>query len=484
MSGHGEPRRDRVMVFGANGYIGRHLVQKLCLRGRLVRAVARRRSALEAEAWNDVELAVADALEPASLPPVLEGVSVAYYLVHSMASGPDFVTRDRQAAANFAAAADLAGIERIVYLGGLAPHEPDTQHLASRVETGDILRQGHTPVTEVRAGIIVGPGSAAFEVMRDLVAHLPVMVTPRWVRSQSPPVALDQVLGYLVDVADKEPASGQVFEAAGPERLSYEQMMRILARKLGRREPLIIPVPVLTPNLSSYWLGFITTVPTPVGRALIGGLKHDLTADDGALRKLAPQPEIGFEEAIDRTFAAEREIHASVGWRDGAFELRGRRHDVSFYGKVMSFVAPSAASPENVWTVLSGIGTQAQGYFYADWIWRLRIFMDRLVGGNSASRRPAQSELRVGTRFDFWRVLAMAKPRRLTLISSLIAPGVGGLQFDIDGKPGEQPTALTVTLHWHPAGFYGVLYWYLLWPAHVYVLKRMVRAICRRAETI
>jgi uncharacterized protein YbjT (DUF2867 family) len=291
---------------------------------------------MKAEGWQGVDQVRADALDPASLGPALAGVEVAFYLVHSMGSGRGFPERDRDAAHNFATAAAAAGVRRIVYLGGLAPDLAETEHLASRVETGQILRSGPVPVIELRAGIIIGAGSAAFEVIRDLVGHLPVMVTPQWIRVSSPPVALPDLLGDLMALAQRPEAEGQVFETGGPERLTYEEMMRRLARALGRRRPVIVPVPFLTPKLSSYWLALVTGVPAPVARALIGGLRHDIHADDTDLRALVPRDCLGFDAAVERAFEAEREMLSGDCWREGAFDLRGYRHDISFYGKRMT----------------------------------------------------------------------------------------------------------------------------------------------------
>ncbi len=479
----GQPPAERVLVFGASGYVGRHLTPRLQASGHPVRAAARRLSGLEAEGWQGIELIAADALDPPSLGPALDGIGVVYYLVHSMTAGGDFPARDRVAAMNVAAAAAAAGVRRIVYLGGLAPAEPDTAHLASRVETGAILRQGTVPVTELRAGIIVGPGSAAFEVMRDLVAHLPVMVTPRWIYSKSPPLALDELLGYLLALPWIEQAAGRVLEAGGPERYTYEEMMRVLVERLGRRQPWIVPVPLLTPKLSSYWLALVTATPVNVASALITGLVHDLEADDRELRRLVPdQPRIAFVDAIARVFEAEREIRATDRWREGAFELRGGRHDVSFYGKTLTRTMTTTASPASLFAVLERIGDAETGYFFLDVVWRLRAWLNRRLGGSDAGRRRAGDPLGPGTAFDFWRVLAVAPKRRLTLISALVAPGAGGMEFTIEPDAATGGARLSATIHWHPAGFPGLLYWYALWPPHAAMLTGMLRAICRAAE--
>ncbi len=296
----------RVLVFGASGYVGTNLVPYLAARGLTVRAAARRRAALEARGWpENVELVRADALAPDTLPAALEGIEVAYYLVHSMAAGPDFPRLDRAAAENFRDAAARAGVKRIVYLGGLQPATDASTHLASRGETGAILREGSVPVTEIRAGVIIGPGSAAFEVIRDLVFHLPAMVTPRWVRSRSQPIALDDVLEYLVRLPEIPEAAGNIYDVGGPEVLTYEDLMRQFGTLVGR-QPIIVPVPVLTPKLSSYWLGLVTSVPTNVARALIEGLESDVLADNAAIAALIPLPLKTYREAAAFALAAER----------------------------------------------------------------------------------------------------------------------------------------------------------------------------------
>ena len=245
--------------------------------------------------------------QPNTLKQALQNVDTAYYLVHSMAAGKNFSRLDLEAAANFAAAAESAGVRRIIYLGGLVPEDADSEHIVSRRETGDILRRGKVPVTEVRAGIIVGTGSAAFEVMRDLVFHLPAMITPRWVRAKSPPIALDNLLEYLVRLPDIDEAAGQIYDAAGPETLTYEDMMRVLADVAGKRQPIIVPVPVLSPKLSSYWLRFVTSVPTNIARALIGGLKHDFTADTAPLQQLVPQSLLDFRASVEAALNGEQQ---------------------------------------------------------------------------------------------------------------------------------------------------------------------------------
>ena len=471
-----------VLVFGASGYIGSNLVPALVAEGALVRAAARDRAVLQARGWPQVELVEADALVPDSLPAALQGVDTAYYLVHSMAAGKHFGDLELAAAGHFADAAARAGIRRIVYLGGLAPPDADSEHLVSRKLTGDRLRLGSVPVTEIRAGVIVGPGSAAYEVIRDLVYHLPLMVTPRWVRSRSAPIALSNLLEYLLRVPALAQAAGQTYDAAGPEVLSYEDLMRQFGSVVGRR-PRIVPVPVLTPGLSAYWLGLITAVPANIARALIQGLKHDIPADDTALRRLVPQRLLTFKEAVVAALEAERGHRVSARWTEGAFHLRRFRHDYAYYAKRASGRAETKARPAAVWQVVTSLGGRT-GYFYMDWVWTLRELADWLVGGRGFSRgRREGAELRLGDTIDYWTVVGIEPERQLTLDFGLKAPGAGILEFSIDPL-GPGPTRIDVTAYWHPLGVWGLLYWAALVPFHLFIFKGMTRAIARRAETL
>lgn len=471
-----------LVVFGATGYVGSNLVPRLLADGARVRAVGRQRRVLEAREWRGVELAEADALDPATLDAALAGADTAYYLVHSMAAGRDFGRLDREAAANFAAAAARCGVRRIVYLGGLVPAGAESEHLVSRKESGDLLRAGPVPVTEIRAGIIVGPGSAAYEVMRDLVYHLPLMVTPTWVRSRSTPIALANLLEYLVRVAMLPDAAGRIYEAGGPETLSYEEMMLAFGAVIGRR-PRIVPVPVLSPRLSSYWLGLVTAVPADIARALIGGLKHDIPAHDDGLRALVPQRLLTFRESVEAALEAERHQQVTARWTEGAFPFRAYRHDYAFYAKKASGSAVAAASPAALWAVVTAIGG-ANRYYTMNVVWWLREFADWLVGGPGFTHgRRHPTELRLGDAVDYWTVVGLERERRLTLNFEMRAPGAGILEFEIEPLEPRR-TRVTVTAYWHPQGVWGLLYWYALVPAHLFIFDRMTDAIAQRAEAL
>ncbi len=469
-----------VAVVGASGYIGSNLVPKLVARGFRVRATARSREVLAGRRWPGVEIVCADVLAPATLAEALVGIDVAYYLVHSLDTSGDFSLLEQQGADNFAEAAANAGVRRIVYLGGLIPENADSQHLVSRRITGEHLRSGRVPVTEIRAGIIVGPGSYAFEVIRDLVNNLPVMVTPRWVKVKSPPIALDNLLVYLVRVAELDEAAGLIYDAAGPEMLSYKELMLQYGEFVGKR-PFIIPVPVLTPTLSSYWLRAVTSVPTPIARALIAGLKLDIQADDSALRSLVPQQLLTYREAVAAVFDAERHNAVAARWTEGMLMFRDYNPNYGYYAKKAGGTALAKASPASVWAQVAAIGGDNR-YYYANSLWAVREFFDWAIGGQGLNRgRRHPTELRVGDTIDSWRVIGVEPPRRLTLGFGMKAPGAGVLEFDIKSEDPQQ-TRVTVTAYWHPAGVWGLMYWYAFAPSHAVVFNGMARAIAERAQ--
>jgi len=467
------------LVFGASGYIGGHLVPFLLDEGRQVRATARNVEVLESREWTGVELAAADALRPDTLDRVLQDVDTAYYLVHSMAAGADFPSLDAMAARNFAAAAERMGVRRIVYLGGLIPDAPRSMHLRSRQQTGDILRAGSVPVTELRAGMIIGPGSAAWEVIRDLVNHLPLMITPRWVSSRSTPVALTNLLRYLADIAKHEVAAGQTYDVGGPDVLTYAEIMRRYGSLVGKR-PIIIPVPMLTPRLSSYWLRLVTSVPTNVARALIDGLSQDVIADDDRLRTLVPQELMDFDAAATESLEAERQHAIPVRWVEGAVACDEFRPEYSFYAKQAEGSAVTEASSADLWSVVCRLGHKGE-FFYGYPLWWLRRALDWMLGGPSFRRgRRHPEHLRVGDVVDAWRVIAVEPGMRLTLLMEMKAPGAGVLEFIIVDEGARR--RIFMRAYWHPAGVWGLLYWYALLPVHAFLFNGTARAIVRIAS--
>jgi uncharacterized protein YbjT (DUF2867 family) len=467
------------LVFGASGYIGTNLTPRLIEDGWQVRAAARHLAVLEARNWQGAELVEADALEPETLPAALKNIDVAFYLVHSMAAGSDFAKLDIEAAKNFAAAAAEAGVKRVVYLGGLIPADPRSAHLKSRAETGDVLRHGAAPVTEIRAGMIVGPGSAAYEIIRDHVNYLPIMITPRWVQSRSTPIALDNLLDYLVGVARMPEAAGKIYDVGGPETLTYEQLMRQYGDIKGKRFWLLT-LPVLTPRLSSYWLKLVTAVPTNIARALIDGLEHDVIADDEAIRGLIPLELMTFRESVEAALDAEQNNTVCAHWAEGSIVCRNFHPEYAYYAKRAGGTATTKASKEALWRQVMAFGG-AEGYYYADYLWFLRRLINWFAGGPSFYRRRRHPrELRVGDVVDSWRVIAAEPDRRLTLLMEMRGPGSGVLEFEIDEEGNHR--VLRATAYWHPAGPAGLIYWYSLLPVHAFLFRGMTSAIAKRAE--
>lgn len=469
-----------ILVLGASGYIGSHLVPRLAAEGHQVRAAARRAEVLEARGWEGVEAVSADALKPDSLAAALAGIDVAYYLVHSMGGGAGFARRDKQAARNFREAAAAAGVQRIVYLGGPRPPGKASEHLASRLATGDVLRAGTVPVTELRAGLIVGPGSAGFEVLRDLVNHLPAMVTPRWVQSRTQPIALDDLLEYLVQLLSHPDTAGNTYNVAGPETLRYKDLLAGYARVTGRKFR-ALDVPVLTPRLSSYWLALVTSVPVSVARPLVDGLKTDLLMDDSSIRSVIPIPLHTYEEAVISALERERSEPLPARWAEGVLAFRGYNADVSFYSKGEATEVVTEAPAEEVWNIVRGIGGK-NGYYYANFLWWLRALMDRAIGGVGMRRgRRHPTDVRVGDAIDFWRVAAVEPGRRLTLVAEMRLPGSAVLEFEVTPLD-ELRSMLGTTARFHPSGVWGLLYWYAMVPAHGFIFRRMPRNMALAAE--
>jgi uncharacterized protein YbjT (DUF2867 family) len=469
------------LVFGASGYIGGHLVPYLLAQELPVRATARNIDVIASRDWQGAVLAEADALQPETLDSVLKDVDVAYYLVHSMAAGKNFPELDATAAKNFADAAARHNIKRIVYLGGLVPEAPRSTHLRSRQETGDILRAGTVPVTEIRAGMIIGPGSAAWEVIRDLVNHLPVMITPRWVFSRSTPIALSNLLRYLADAPVLDETAGEIYDVGGPDVLTYEEIMRQYAA-LVDKNPRIIPVRVLTPRLSSYWLRLVTSVPTNIARALIDGLSQDVIANDDRLAELIPQRLLGFRESATEALEAERMHSVPARWVEGAVACREFDPEYGFYAKQAGDSAISDASADALWRVICRVGNNGD-FFYARWLWWLRRTLDWMVGGPSFRRkRRHPDELRIGDAVDAWRVIAMEPQKQLTMLMEMKAPGAGVLEFEIQDV--DERRQVTVTAYFHPAGVWGLLYWFALLPFHAFIFRGVTRVIAERAESM
>lgn len=477
--------RDDVLLTGATGYIGGRLLKALEERGTPVRCMARDPDRLRPRLGPTSRAIPGNVLDPASLSPALEGVGTAFYLIHSMGAGPDFEERDRRGAENFARAAGEAGVETIVYLGGLG-HGPDlSAHLRSRQEVGRILRESGVPTVELRASIIIGSGSLSFEMIRTLVERLPVMLHPRWVRTRTQPIAVEDVIAYLVEALRLEPDRSVVYEIGGADRVSYDEIMRAYARVRGLRR-LMIPVPVLTPRLSSLWLGLVTPVYARVGRELVEGLRNPtFVRDDTALDVFDVQPR-GISEAIRRALENEDRALAATRWSDA---LSSSRADGGWGGRrlgsriVDSRSVAVDAPPRCAFRPIRRIGGRA-GWYYADPLWRLRGLVDLLVGGAGMRRGRRDPETPLpGDALDFWRVERFEPDSLLRLRAEMRLPGRAWLQFEVVAdREREEGSRIIQTAIFDPAGLAGLLYWYGLWPFHALIFRGMLRRIGMAAE--
>lgn len=476
-------RGERVLLLtGASGYVGGRLLSALLDRGERVRCLARRPDQARRDADRGAEVVQGDVLDRASLTRAMRGIDTAYYLVHSMGAGDDFAERDRQGARHFAEAAASAGVRRIVYLGGLGRDVSLSPHLASRQEVGRLLRQGAVPTLEFRASIILGSGSLSFELIRGLVERLPVMVLPRWVSHRAQPIAIEDVIAYLAAAPDVTAASSRVIEIGGPDQVSYEELMREYARQRGLRR-WMVPVPVLTPRLSSLWLGLVTPLYARVGRKLIDSIRYDTTVTDEGARSLFPGivPRT-VRDAIARALMAEDREIAETRW-SGALSAHETRSAIrqarTGWRRMDSRAMRVPAPPEQAFAPIRRIGG-ATGWYYADALWRLRGFLDLLVGGVGLRRgRRHPERVLPGDELDFWRVEAVEAPRLLRLHAEMKLPGRAWLQFEVEPDGGS--SVVRQTAIFDPHGLAGLLYWYLLAPLHALIFAGMLRRIARAA---
>ncbi len=470
------------VVLGASGYMGSNMVPALAAQGWHVRATARNPAVLEAREWGEgVDCLPVDVLEPETLPPVLEGADVVYYLVHMMWTGGDFVPVERRAAENAAKACEAAGVRRIVYLGGIMPKEKRSRHMEGRAVVGDALREGSVQVIELQAAMIVGPGSAAFEVIRDLVNHLPLMITPKWVRNRSTPIALNNVLTYSLAAADLPFEGHRTLELAGPDTLSYQEIMDIYGEFAGKKTR-VIPVPVLTPTLSSYWLYLVTSVPPTTAMSLVEGLAHDYIGDDKEMRELVPQRLLTFRESVAATLEAEKNHEVPARWVEGSIACRDWNPKYAYYAKQYCSEQETTASREAVFQVLQQFGADGDFFAYKP-LWWLRRAFDWLIGGPSfRTRRRDPDTLRMGDIVDGWRVLGLEPGKRLTFLMEMRAPGSGVQEFSVREQDGKR--VIRMCAYWHPAGVWGLSYWYAHLPLYGPLVRGALEEIARRAEAL
>ncbi|MDH3729592.1 MAG: SDR family oxidoreductase [Acidimicrobiia bacterium] len=476
-------KKPLVLVTGASGYIGGRLVPALLAAGYAVRAMSRDLRRLDKEPWRaQVEVVAGDALDPRSLKAAAAGVEYAFYLIHSMDGSGNFSERDSTAARNFADAADEAGMKRIVYLGGLGKDDDElSPHLTSRQEVGKILASGGTPVTELRAAVIIGSGSVSFEMLRYLTEVLPVMTTPSWVRTRCQPVAISDALTALVSSLDDGSQESAIRDLGGPDVLTYQEMMQGYAEVAGLKRRLIMPIPVLSPRLSSLWVGLVTPLPVGVARPLIDSLRNEVVVS-GA-RSFQPKAETSYREAVALALKRTAESAMATRWSDSAWPAAPLPTDPAWSGgTVLSDLqqVDTSSDADSVFAAVSRIGGE-NGYYSLSSLWRLRGLLDKAIGGvglRQGRRHP--TELRVGEALDFWRVVDVVPGSLLRLQAEMKLPGVATLEWRI--TPTASGARLVQEARFVPRGLLGRFYWYALWPVHVVVFGRMARLISRASR--
>ncbi len=487
------------LVTGATGYIGGRLVPELLDAGFRVRVLARSPDRLRDRPWaNDIEVVAGDATNAADVSKAVADVSVAYYLLHSLVEGEGFDDLEASMAQTFADAAATAGVQRIVYLGGLTPEAaerrqtpsaPLSPHLASRQRVGQILRDSGVPTAELRAAVIIGSGSASFEMLRYLTERLPAMVTPKWVHNRIQPIAIRDVLRYLVASADLPADVNRPFDIGGPDVITYADMMQRYAHVAELRRRIIVPVPVLSPTLSSHWVGLVTPVPRAIARPLVKSLKHEVFCHEHDIADYIPDPEsglIGFDRAVELALRRIKDADVATRWSNAS--VLGAPSDPlpsdpewaggSLYRDERE--RETDASPAALWQVIEGIGGP-RGWYSFPLAWEVRGLMDRAVGGVGLRRgRRDPDRLMVGEALDFWRVEERIPEELLRLRAEMRLPGLAWLEMVVE----EHPTTYRQRAIFHPRGLWGHAYWWMVAPFHGVVFGSMVRNIVRAAEEI
>ena len=471
-----------VLLTGATGYVGGRLLKVLEQAGHAVRCLTRQPEFLRSRVASTTEVVQGDVSDPDSLRTALKGVDTTYYLVHSMASRGSFEQKDREAATNFGRAAQAEGVRRIIYLGGLGHGDDLSAHLSSRQEVGSILRESGVPTIELRASIVIGSGSLSFEMIRALVDRLPFMIIPRWVRVMAQPISIEDVIAYLVAALDAPLNGSRIFEIGGADTASYLDIMKEYARQRGLKR-LFLPVPVLTPRLSSLWLGLVTPLYASVGRKLVDSLRNETVVQDHSAQEVFGVRPRGLREAIERALISEDQEFAATRWSDA---LSSKGQVTSWGGKRYGSRLVDSRStyvpypPASAFLPIRRIGG-ATGWYYANWMWRLRGFLDLIVGGVGLHRgRRDQESMAPGDTVDFWRVEAFEANHLLRLSAEMKLPGRAWLQFEVDSSG--SGSTIRQTAIYQPSGVLGLLYWYALYPVHEILFAGMLRGIANAAR--
>jgi uncharacterized protein YbjT (DUF2867 family) len=478
---------EMILVTGATGYIGGRLVPRLLTLGYQVRVFVRDITRLQGRFWaKDVDVVQGDVFNCETLSAAMEGIMAAYYLIHSMSGSHDFHERDLVAARNFGTMAEKTGVEQIIYLGGLGDPESDlSEHLSSRQATGQALAEAGVPVTEFRAAIIVGSGSVSFEMIRYLTERIPVMICPKWVFTRVQPIAIDDVLTYLAAAIPNQDSRGKIIEIGGADVFTYGDMMKGYAAVRGLKRALI-PVPVLTPRLSSYWVHWMTPVPASITRPLVEGLRNEVVVRDEVAREIFPDilPK-DYSTAVQEALTSLQAGQIETRWTDAQVSSLGNRSPVvltTLEGMILERRQVEVnASPLNVYGSFTRLGGEI-GWLYFDLAWRVRGAIDRLIGGVGLRRgRRDPVDIRVGDAIDFWRVEAVDPEKMLRLRAEMKVPGRAWLQFEAKTLENDR-TQLIQTAYFAPKGLFGLLYWYGLYPLRGLILSGLNRELKKMAE--
>ncbi len=472
-----------ILLTGATGYVGGRLRAELEQQGRPLRCLTRKPTYLQPRVGESTEVVQGDVLDRESLANALKGVHTAYYLVHSMGALGSFEEKDRQGATNFAEAARKAGVSRIIYLGGLgSDHEELSAHLRSRHEVGEILRTSGALVIELRASIVIGSGSLSFEMIRSLTERLPVMITPRWVNVPAQPIAINDLIDYLLAAADIDLDESRIVEVGGADRVSYGEIMRVYARCRGMKVRMI-PVPLLTPYLSSLWLGLVTPLYARIGRRLVESIVHSTVVQDDSAKIFGIEP-MGVESAIQQALTNEDQEFAATRWSDSlssSGELKSWTNTRFKTRLVDARHKDVDVPPSEAFAPIRRIGGDT-GWYAWNSLWWLRGVLDMLVGGIGMRRgRANPDELHVGATLDCWRVEVFEPGSRLRLAAEMKLPGRAWLEFEVTPREGGRKSTISQTAIFDPVGPFGRLYWYSVWPLHHLVFGGMIRGIARRA---
>ncbi|MGE5249667.1 MAG: SDR family oxidoreductase [Bacteroidota bacterium] len=478
-----------ILVTGATGYVGGRLVPRLLQAGYRVRCLVRDPRRLEGYPWQDqIEVIGGDALNPQSLDDALRGVSVAYYLIHGMKGGRSNAERDLAVARNFAAAAERANIERIIYLGELVDPAADlSPYLRARHETGYLLRYSHVPVTEFRAGMIVGSGSVLFEMIRYLSEREPLMICPNWFFSEAQPIAIRDALAYLIAALDTPESVGRVIEIGGADRLTYADMLLRYARERGLKRSLI-RTPFNATLLSAYWIHMVTPIHWRVVLPLIEGLRARLIVRDEAARKLFPKiVPLDFQTAVHLAIGRLQRDNVETSWADALVTSMGDGKPYEFSVEEGMYIERRNLTvdvdPATLFRAYTGIGG-GRGWLYMDWSWDIRGWVDKVVGGVGLQRgRRHPDEVRPGEALDFWRVEEVEQDRLLRLRAEMKLPGKAWLEFRSEPE-GKDRSAFTINAYFAPYGLFGLLYWYAMWPFHKFIFDGLARQIASRARVL